>query len=61
MTKLKRALRVFLCHSPADRDAVHALYICLTRDGMDVWLGKENLLPSQDWELEIRKAVREIM
>jgi hypothetical protein len=24
------------------------------------WLDKEKLLPGQDWELEIHKAVREI-
>ena len=26
---------------------------------MDAWLDKEKLLPGADWELEIRKAVRE--
>jgi len=31
----------------------------LTKDGVDAWLDKEVLLPGQDWELEIRKAVRE--
>jgi len=74
MTESKRPLRVFLCHAHADRDAVKALYIRLTKDGVDAWLDKENrltkdgvdawldkekLLPGQDWELEIRKAVRE--
>lgn len=29
----------------------------LTQDGVDAWLDKEKLLPGQDWELEIRKAV----
>jgi hypothetical protein len=43
----------------------------LTKDGVDryAWLDKEKLLPGQgfdrlnlpDWELEIRKAVREII
>ena len=41
------------------RDAVRALYARLTKDGVDAWLDKEKLLPGQDWELEIRKAVRE--
>ncbi len=36
-----------------------ALYTRLTKDGVDAWLDKEKLLPGQDWELEIRKAVRE--
>jgi len=55
----KRPLKVFLCHAHADRDAVRALYAHLTQDGVDAWLDKEKLLPGQDWELEIRKAVRE--
>ena len=54
----KRPLKVFLCHAHADRDAVHGLYARLTKDGVDAWLDKEKLLPGQDWELEIRKAVR---
>ncbi|MCI0556000.1 MAG: toll/interleukin-1 receptor domain-containing protein [Anaerolineae bacterium] len=63
----KRPLKVFLCHAHADRDPVRGLYSRLTtpalaggarEDGVDAWLDKENLLPGQDWELEIRKAVR---
>ena len=55
----KRPLKVFLCHAHADRDPVRGLYSRLTKDGVDAWLDKEKLLPGQDWELEIRKAVRE--
>jgi len=59
MTETKRPLKVFLCHAHADRDRVRALYTRLTKDGVNAWLDKESLLPGQDWELEIRKAVRE--
>jgi len=55
----QRPLKVFLCHAHADRDPVRGLYTRLTQDGVDAWLDKEKLLPGQDWELEIRKAVRE--
>lgn len=61
MTEAKRPLKVFLCHAHADRDAVRALYTRLTNDGVDAWLDKEKLLPGQDWELEIKKAVRECL
>jgi hypothetical protein len=54
-----RPLKVFLCHAHADRDPVRGLYTRLTQDGVDAWLDKAKLLPGQDWELEIRKAVRE--
>ncbi len=59
MPETKRPLKVFLCHAHADRDAVRSLYTRLTKDGVDAWLDKEKLLPGQDWELEIRKGVRE--
>jgi len=59
MTDEKHALKVFLCHAHSDKDAVKALYARLKREGVDVWLDKEKLLPGADWELEIRKAVRE--
>ncbi len=55
----KHPLKVFLCHAHADRDPVRGLYTRLTKDGVDVWLDKAKLLPRQDWELEIRKTVRE--
>jgi hypothetical protein len=55
----KRPLKVFLCHAHSDAAVVHALYDRLTRDGVDVWLDKAKLVPGQDWEFEIRKAVRE--
>jgi len=54
----KRPLKVFLCHAHADRDPVRTLHARLTKDGVDAWFDKANLLPGQDWELEIRKAVR---
>ena len=59
MSESKRPLKVFLCHAHADSGAVRALYIRLIKDGVDAWFDKEKLLPGQDWELEIHKAVRE--
>src|SRR5262245_27336537 len=59
-TTEKRSLKVFLCHAHADGDAVRALYTHLIQGGVDAWLDKEKLLPGQDWEYEIRKAVREV-
>jgi hypothetical protein len=61
MPEEKRPLKVFLYHAHSDRDKVRALYSRLKRDGVDAWLDKAKLLPGQDWELEIRKAVREII
>jgi formylglycine-generating enzyme required for sulfatase activity len=57
-TELPRRLRVFLCHASGDKPAVRDLYHRLRADGFDPWLDEENLLPGQDWQLEIPKAVR---
>jgi TIR domain len=54
-----RRLRVFLCHASGDKPAVRKLYERLRRGGVQPWLDEEDLLPGQDWEAEIRKAVRD--
>jgi proteasome lid subunit RPN8/RPN11 len=53
-----QTLRIFLCHSSGDKQAVHDLYKRLRSDGFDPWLDEENLLPGQDWNHEIISAVR---
>ena len=50
-------LKVFLCHSSQDKPMVREVYRRLILDGFDVWLDEEKLLPGQDWNLEIEKAV----
>ena len=57
MSQSKNPLKVFLCHSHTDRDIVHTLYSRLKKDGVEAWLDKEKLLPGQDWEYEIHKAI----
>lgn len=59
MPEAKHPIKVFLCHTHSDKGNVKALYERLVKDGVDAWLDKEKLLPGQNWELEIRKAVRE--
>ena len=59
MPEIKRPLRVFLYHVPADRVAVRDLYLRLINDGVDAWLVKEKILPGQDWKQEVQSAIRE--
>jgi formylglycine-generating enzyme required for sulfatase activity len=55
-----RPLKVFLCHASDDKPAVRELYRQLCAEGwLDVWLDEEKLLPGQEWDLEIEKAVEE--
>jgi len=53
-----RKLRVFLCHASQDKPVVRELYQRLSVEGwIDPWLDEEKLLPGQDWDMEIEKAV----
>ncbi len=52
-------LSVFLCHASVNKDRVRALYARLRADGVRPWLDEEDLLPGQEWEDEIPRAVRE--
>jgi two-component system cell cycle response regulator DivK len=55
---LPRRVRVFLCHASPDKSRVRELYERLKTDAFDPWLDEENLLPGQNWQDEIAKAVR---
>lgn len=53
-----RKLHVFLCHASQDKLVVRELYRRLLAEGwIDPWLDEEKLLPGQDWDMEIEKAV----
>lgn len=49
---------IFLCHSSEDKPKVKELYNRLVADGFSPWIDEENLLPGQDWQLEIQSTVR---
>ncbi len=53
-----RKLNVFLCHASDDKKTVRELYQRLTNSDYEVWLDEAKLLPGQEWELEIPRAVK---
>lgn len=54
----KRKLQVFLCHASQDKPTVRDLHKKLRAEKwVDPWLDEDRLLPGQDWNLEIEKAV----
>jgi len=58
MANIDRKLRVFLCHASQDKPVVRELYQRLLAEGwIDPWLDEEKLLPGQEWDMEIEKAV----
>jgi len=54
---VSRPLRVFLCHASQDKPAVWKLHRYLKQHGVQPWLDQEDLLPGQDWRVEIPKAI----
>lgn len=53
-----RPLKVFLCHSSADKPAVRELYQKLRAEPwIQPWLDEEELYPGMDWNMEIEKAI----
>jgi formylglycine-generating enzyme required for sulfatase activity len=52
-----RLLRVFLCHASQDKPAVRKLHRYLKQRGVQPWLDELDLLPGENWEVEIPKAL----
>jgi formylglycine-generating enzyme required for sulfatase activity len=54
---MSRPLRIFLCHASQDKPAVWNLYRYLKQRGVQPWLDQADLLPGQNWEVEIPNAL----
>lgn len=52
------SLKIFLCHSSGDKAAVRKLYKRLNVENFNPWLDEEDLLPGQEWQIEIPKEVK---
>jgi TIR domain-containing protein/uncharacterized protein DUF3298 len=48
---------VFLSYASPDRDRVLAIYDFLSANGVGVWMDARRILPGQNWEFEIRRAL----
>lgn len=51
-------LIIFLCHASEEKSQARDIYSRLRGDGFEPWLDKEKLLPGQEWDREIRLAVK---
>jgi hypothetical protein len=52
-------MQVFVCHSSGDKSSVRELCRRLAAEGYEPWLDEQRLLPGQDWQLEIPKAIQQ--
>ncbi len=57
MSNEQRLLKVFLCHSSADKPKVRELYRYLKKRRIKPWFDEVDLLGGQDWQVEIPKAL----
>jgi len=48
---------VFISYAKEDEDNADQLYQGLKERGLKPWMDKEDILPGQEWELQIRKAI----
>ena len=55
----KHLLKIFISYASGDRAQAQKLHAYLRSQGMDPWLDTENLLPGQDWKMEISRALDE--
>ena len=49
--------RIFLCHASEDKAQVRAVYHQLKALGFAPWLDEVDILPGQDWDYEIERAL----
>src|SRR5215472_8682604 len=59
LSRHRTGMCIFLCHASEDKPGVRTLAKRLRADGFDPWMDEERLLPGQDWDAEISKAVAE--
>jgi hypothetical protein len=50
--------QIFLCHASEDKSQVDQYYRRLKELGFKPWLDKKDLLPGQNWRVEIPKAIK---
>lgn len=51
--------RIFISYAKEDFLEAYAIYEILTANSYQPWIDKEMLLPGQDWDLEIEKAIED--
>ena len=50
--------RIFLGHASEDKPRVRKLYHQLRKEGFSPWLDVEDLIPGQNWQVEIPNAIK---
>jgi hypothetical protein len=59
LSKTPTKLKVFCSYVTPDLQKAKDIHSGLVNIGVEAWIDRENLLPGQDWKLEINKAIQE--
>lgn len=49
---------IFISYAREDEDVALEIFSILVSEGFSVWIDKKNLMPGQDWKIEIEKAIK---
>lgn len=52
-------LKVFISYAREDESSARRIRKFLIRNGVTAWLDKENLIPGQEWEAAVQRALRD--
>ncbi|MDM8553662.1 alpha/beta fold hydrolase [Desulfococcaceae bacterium HSG7] len=50
--------KVFICYAKEDQEIAIKLYTDLKKEGLNLWFDKDHIFPGQNWEYEIRRAIK---
>ncbi|HLC15061.1 MAG TPA: toll/interleukin-1 receptor domain-containing protein, partial [Thermodesulfovibrionia bacterium] len=50
-------IQIFLSYASEDRSLVDNLYNCLSEKGYKPWMDHRDMLPGEQWEYKIKKAL----
>lgn len=56
--QVRESARVFLSYARENKNQVRPIYKGLQQAGFVPWMDEQDLMPGQDWELEIENAIR---
>jgi CheY-like chemotaxis protein len=56
---ITEALKVFISYAREDESSARRVRKFLRKNGVTAWLDVEDLIPGQEWETEIRRALRD--
>lgn len=59
MSNNNSTIAIFLCYAKEDYDLVNKYYAALKDRGFSPWIDENDLLPGQNWRIEIPKKIKE--